>query len=92
MKIKFYTIRGCAHCSTMEQLCDRAGLPYEKVLVGELSGNNEDGCTISMFDFTAAYPNAKGFPYVILDDEPVGGLVEAAKVFLDKGLVSTKKK
>ena len=45
-----------------------------------------------MFDFTAAYTNAKGFPYVILDDEPVGGLVEAAKVFLDKGLVSTKKK
>ena len=87
MKIKFYTIRGCAHCATMEQLCDRAGLPYQKILVGE-----EDGCTISMFDFTAAYTNAKGFPYVILDDEPVGGLVEAAKVFLDKGLVSTKKK
>ena len=45
-----------------------------------------------MFDFTAQFPDAKGFPYVLIDNEPVGGLVEAAKLFLDKGLVSTKKK
>ncbi len=87
MKIRIYTINGCAHCATMAQLCDRADVPYEKVLVGE-----QADCSLSMFDFTAQFPEAKGFPYVLVDNKPVGGLVESAKLFLDKGLVSTKKK
>mgnify|MGYP005665114057 FL=1 len=34
------------------------------------------------------YPDVTGFPVVIIDDEFVGGLVDTAKVFLKKGLVT----
>ena len=34
----------------------------------------------------------RAFPVVLIDDEFVGGLVETAKLFLEKNLVSVKKK
>ena len=33
-----------------------------------------------------------GFPFVVIDGEQIGGLVEVAKLFLEKNLVSVKKK
>jgi len=36
-------------------------------------------------------PKVLGFPYVIIDGEPIGGLVETAKFLIQKGLVSAKK-
>jgi len=35
-------------------------------------------------------PDAKTYPYVIIDGEPIGGLVETAKLFIEKGLVSSR--
>ena len=32
-----------------------------------------------------------GFPVVIIDDELIGGLIETAKLFLKKGLVTSSK-
>ena len=50
------------------------------------------GKDISKEYFQYQYPDAIGFPYVIVDDEHIGGLVETAKLLLRKGFVSTKKK
>ena len=37
------------------------------------------------------YPDAISYPYVIIDGEEIGGLVEAAKYFIKEGLVSARK-
>ena len=62
---------------------DRAGVPYNSTLVGT---------DITREEFKELYPKASGFPYVIVDDEPIGGLMETVKLFVEKGLVSSKKK
>ena len=45
-----------------------------------------------MNEFKGKYPFATGFPYVIIDGEVVGGLVETARLFIKKGLVSSGKR
>ena len=62
---------------------DRAGVPYNSTLVGT---------DITREEFKELYPKASGFPYVIVDDEPIGGLMETVKLFVEKGLVSSRKK
>ena len=37
------------------------------------------------------YAEAKSFPFVVIDGEVVGGLVDTAKYLVQKGLVSSKK-
>ena len=83
MEIKAYTSPGCFYCDQLKELFKRAEVDYEAVEVGREYTREK---------FQADYPKATGFPYVIIDGEPVGGLVETAKVFLQKGLVSSKKK
>ncbi len=87
MEITAYTTKGCKYCSTLEQLFDRAKTPYKKVLVGD-----DRGCDLTMFEFTGHHPNVKGFPYVTIDGKVIGSLVETAKYFMDKGLVSAPKR
>jgi len=50
------------------------------------------GTDITREEFKEKFPDVYGFPYVIIDGESVGGLVETAKLFLQKNLVSSKKK
>jgi len=78
MDIKIYTTTGCFYCEQMKELCKRAEVEYksEEIDSGELA---------------ARYPNAKSYPYVIIDGEPIGGLVETAKYFLKEGLISARK-
>ena len=54
----------------------------------QLIGIRKDGS----WQFKQDFPDATGFPYVIIDGEKVGGLVETAKLFLQKGIVSSRKK
>ena len=81
MVIKIYTKPGCKYCSQVKELMQRAGFEYEEVHVNTNSLREE---------FYSDYPSAKTYPYVIIDGEPVGGLVETAKLFVIKGLVSSK--
>jgi glutaredoxin 3 len=83
MNIHIYKTTGCAYCTKMIELMERAGVPYNSTLVGT---------EITREEFKELYPKAPGFPYVIIDDEPVGGLVETVKLFVEKGLVSSRKK
>ena len=78
MDIKIYTQDGCFYCDQMKELCKRAEVEYE----------SEE---IESEVLNARYPNAKSYPYVIIDGEEIGGLIESAKFFLKEGLVSANK-
>jgi len=79
MSVTCFTLEGCSHCITVKQLFKRAGIEYTEVVVGQ---------TITVSQFNEQYPGITGFPYVIIDEVPIGGLVETAQHFLNNGLVS----
>ena len=82
MDIKIYSAEGCFYCEQMKELCKRAEVDYEYVTVEK---------DITKDEFVALFPNALGYPHVIIDGEELGGLVEAAKYFIKEGLVSARK-
>ena len=80
MDIKIYTSSGCKYCTQAKKLFQRAGLTeYEEVL-----------CSSKEHLLTEC-PNANSYPWVIIDGKEIGGLVEVARFFLEKGIVSTDK-
>lgn len=80
--ITIYTTVGCVYCEKIKELMKRADVSYTQILVGK---------DITRQEFKQKYPFATGFPYTIIDGSVVGGLVETVKLFVDKGLVSSKK-
>ena len=83
MEIVAYTNPGCSHCGTLKKLFKRAGAEYTEVVIDR---------DISFQLFREKFPFAGGYPYVVIDGEEIGGLVETAKLFLEKGLVEPPKK
>jgi glutaredoxin 3 len=83
MNIHIYKTIGCGYCIKIIELMQRAGVPYHATVVGT---------DMTLQEFKEIYPRAKGFPYVIVDGEPIGGLTETVKLFVEKGLVSSKRK
>ena len=61
----------------------RANVEYTAILVGK---------DITREEFKLKYPLAAGFPYTIIDGEIIGGITETVKLFVEKGLVSSRKK
>lgn len=86
MEIKAYTTTGCKYCVTLKELFQRANVEYEEIIVGDKENQ------FSRETFIQMYPSVLGYPFVVIDGEPVGSLVEVAKLFLQKGLVSPPKK
>ena len=81
MKIKVYSTAGCFYCTKLKELFERANITdYDEQICA--SGD----------EVRVDYPEATSFPYVIIDDEVIGGLVETAKFLLKNGLVSAPKK
>lgn len=85
MDIKIYTTEGCIWCSRMKELMERAQVEYEEISYAEMTELDRE-------ELRAAYPQIESFPITIIDGEFAGGLVEVAKLFLQKGLVSSPKK
>lgn len=83
MEIVAYTNPGCSHCTTLKKLFHRAKVEYTEVAIGR---------DINFELFNAQFPTAKGYPHVVIDGAEVGGLVETAKLFLEKGLVESPNK
>ena len=81
MNIKIYSTGGCFYCTKLKELFERANITDYK----------EQVCT-SGDEIRVDYPEAKSFPYVIIDGEVIGGLVETAKFLVEKNLVSSNKK
>ena len=82
MEILIYTTSGCFYCDQAKKLCEKANVDYQ---------TKEIGIDITREDFTKLYPHVNSSPYVIIDGNEIGGLVETAKFFLKEGLVSVNK-
>ena len=78
MDIVIHTTQGCFYCDQMKELCKRANVEYNYL-------------EISKEQLTEMFPNATGYPHVVIDGKEIGGLIEAAKFFLKEGLVSVNK-
>jgi glutaredoxin 3 len=83
MKIQAYTLPTCNYCVTLKELFRRASVEYTEIMVKK---------DITTEEFSKLYPNVGVFPFIVVDNEPIGGLVETIKLFLEKGLVSSSKK
>ena len=82
MEILIYTTSGCFYCDQAKQLCRKANVDYQ---------TKEVGVDITREDFTKLYPHVIGSPFVIIDGNEIGNLVDLAKHFLKEGLVSVNK-
>lgn len=83
MDIQVYTISNCGYCGKVKQLLERAKLDYIQTVVGR---------DITREEFKELYPRITGFPYVLIDGESIGGLIDTVKYLVDKGLVTAKRK
>ena len=85
MDIKIYTNEGCIWCTRTKELMARANVEYTEFKWADLGIE-------SQLALKSKYgKQLGGFPVVIIDDEFIGGLVETAKLFLKKGLVTSSK-
>ena len=82
MEILIYTTSGCFYCDQAKKLCERANVDYQTI---------EVGVDMTREDFTKLYPHVIGSPFIIIDGNEIGNLVDLAKHFLKEGLVSVNK-
>jgi len=83
MEIIAYTTPGCFYCDKLKELFQRAQVDSTIITIGT---------DITREKFKESFPDVQSFPHVIIDGETIGGLVETAKLFLQKDLVSSTKK
>jgi glutaredoxin-related protein len=83
MDIKVYTLPNCSACAHLKELMGRANQTYSETQIGS---------DITMEEFRQEYSNINMLPYVIIDGEEIGGLIEVAKKFLKEGLVTPPQK
>jgi|TARA_B100000035_G_scaffold65805_1_gene53549 glutaredoxin len=87
MKITAYTTSGCFYCIQLKELFKRANLEYELVECHDV-----DPLFVENYkQFKKDYPDVGGYPFVVIDGERIGGIVETAKFLKEKGLVSSRK-
>tara|TARA_B100000214_G_scaffold286849_1_gene216482 strand:+ start:236 stop:502 length:267 start_codon:yes stop_codon:yes gene_type:complete len=88
MKITAYTTSGCFYCVQLKELFKRADLEYELI-----ECHDADPLFLENWkQFRKDYPDVKSYPFVVIDGNRIGGIVETAKFLKDKGLVSSRKK
>ena len=90
MEIVAYTTATCNYCKTLVELFERAGVEYKKYNVTRTP--SADPNSILTDSFRKMYPHRTGFPFVVIDGNEIGGLLDTAKFFLEKGLVKAPKK
>lgn len=83
MKIVAYTTPGCFYCDQLKELFSRANVDYQTVVVQTDEERQ---------NFKDKFPSALGYPHVLIDGEEYAGIIPVAKMFLQKGLVSSPKK
>tara|TARA_B000000557_G_scaffold72627_1_gene57526 strand:+ start:429 stop:701 length:273 start_codon:yes stop_codon:yes gene_type:complete len=90
MDITLYTTRGCSSCAHAKQLCNRANVEFTEI---EPGAPNQ----IAKWEFQTQFPDVRAFPFIVIkqegeEDIQMIGVVDLAKLFLKKGLVSSKRK
>lgn len=83
MNITAYTLPTCSYCSSLKELFRRAKVEYSEVMVRK---------DITTEEFQEKFPGVNVFPFVVIDDKVIGGLVETIKVFLEKELIEVPNK
>jgi len=83
MEIKVYTLPNCSSCAHLRELMSRANQTYTE---------NQIGTDMTIEEFQSEYPGVNALPYVIINGEQIGGLVEVARKFLKDGLVTPPQK
>ena len=76
MCIRDSTIPACHYCDKVKELFRIIDEDYSSVVIGT---------DLTKSQFEIEYPNAVGFPHVIIDGEEIGGLQNTAKYLVDKG-------
>jgi len=84
-KVLAYTLAGCVHCLHLHELLERCSIPDDRITFVDV------GSDISKEDFAKLFPDAAGYPHVVVDGKSIGGLVETAKWMIKKGYVSSNK-
>ena len=90
MNITLYTTKGCSSCAHAKKLCNRANVEFTEI---EPGAPNQ----IAKWEFQTQFPDVRGFPFIVIkepgkEDLEFIGVVPLAKFFLEKGLVSSKRK
>jgi glutaredoxin len=83
MKIEAYTLPGCSSCRSLKKLFERADVAYTEYVLHR---------DMKVSEFKEKYSHITVFPFVVIDEDEIGGLVETVKLFLEKGLVSSGRK
>lgn len=83
MEIKAYTLPTCNYCVSLKELFRRADVEYTETMVKK---------DMSVEEFQQIYPGVNIFPFVVVDQKPIGGLVETIKLFLEQGLITAPSK
>lgn len=79
MEIIAYTTSSCLGCSALKELFEKSLVTFKEIKLGE---------DITPEDFRLLFPEHNdSMPYVIIDGEKIGGLVEVARLFVSKGLI-----
>lgn len=88
MEITAYTSTGCYYCIQLKELFRRANLEYKALECNDTSEELQEN-----WDFLKKnYPDVHSFPFVVIDGEVIGGIVETAKYLINKGLISPPRK
>ena len=85
MKIEAYITNGCTYCTHLRELIYRADL-------GEQTTFIKVGKHITRDEFIEKFPNANGYPYVVIDGVEYAGLVPTAQFFVENNLVTSSSK
>ena len=74
-----YTMEGCKYCTLAKELFERADIDYVEMKIDEDISREEVKELLQK--------ETVSFPQIIFEDNNVGGLIDAAKIFQDRGLV-----
>tara|TARA_B100000287_G_scaffold247788_1_gene232928 strand:- start:7487 stop:7813 length:327 start_codon:yes stop_codon:yes gene_type:complete len=82
MKIEAYITTGCTYCTHLRELIFRANLQDDTTYI-------KVGKHITREEFIEKFPNANGYPYVVIDGVEYAGLVPTARFFVEQNLVTS---
>jgi len=72
-RIVVFTLKGCGPCEELKMYLEQKDIAHTEVKMGE---------EISIETFNKIYPDNKGFPHILVDNEEVYDLI----LYLESGL------
>lgn len=76
MNITVYSKPNCNFCVQAKRLLESKGLPFTEIELNFGQSPKEGNMLLEVPDFKAQNPTVATLPYIVIDDQPVGGFVE----------------